>query len=76
MHIDPDFSDSDDDERVVGYTKGKIYHNNYACTCTILMVIITKFIAGYKKEDLLTPDIIIRAEEKATSESVILYLPV
>ena len=40
------------------------------------MVIITKFIAGYKKEDLLTPDIIIRAEEKATSESVILYLPV
>ena len=26
MHIDPDFSDSDDDERVVGYTKGKIYH--------------------------------------------------
>ena len=38
------------------------------------MVIVTKFIAGYKKEDLLTPDIIIRAEEKATSMT--LYLPV
>ena len=38
------------------------------------MVIVTKFIAGYKKEDLLTPDIIIRVEEKATS--VILYLSV
>ena len=25
MHVDPDFSDSDDDEKVVGYTKGKIY---------------------------------------------------